>query len=106
MTSLEIARTIQHQIKATDPMALWAWGSKDYVALNEGKMGENYVLGGLQFKVSGMKHKGLVLVRLMGNDTYTVEIGKVWKGEWKSKAIVSDVYCDMLMETIDGLVER
>jgi hypothetical protein len=106
MTPYEVAVTIQQQIKATDPMAFWAWGSKDYVALKEGKIQENYTLGGLQFRVNGMKHKGIVLVRLMANDTYSVEIGRVWKGAWKSKAVVKDVYCDMLMDIIDRLVER
>lgn len=106
MTSVEIANTILDQIRATDRFALWAWGAKDYIVINEGKLGENFCLGGIQFRVSGMKHKGAVLVRLMANDTYTVEIGKVWKGEWKSKGVAENVYCDNLMEMIDEMVER
>lgn len=107
MTNLEIANTILDQIRATDRMALWAWGAKDFVALggSDDKVGE-VSLGGIQFKVNGMKHKGTVIVKLMANDTYTVVLGKVWKGEWKLKSSTDDVYCDNLMEVIDGLIER
>ncbi len=107
MTNLEIAQTILSQIRATDPMALWAWGAKDFMALNGSDNGASKAcLGGIQFRVSGMKHKGLVLVNLMADDTYTVVIGKTWKGEWKVKSTTDDVYCDNLMTIIDGLIER
>lgn len=106
MTNLEIANTILDQIRATDRMALWAWGAKDFVALNGSSETNRVSLGGIQFKVSGMKHKGTVIVNLMANDTYTVVIGNVRKGEWKVKSSTDDVYCDNLMEVIDGLIER
>lgn len=106
MTNLEIANTILGQIRATDRMALWAWGAKDFMALNGSDEASKVSLGGVQFKVSGMKHKGIVKVNLMANDTYTVVIGSVRKGEWKVKSSTDDVYCDNLMEVIDGLIER
>jgi hypothetical protein len=107
MTNLEIANTILDQIRATDRMALWAWGAKDFMALNgSDDKAKEVSLGGVQFKVNGAKHKGTVVVNLMANDTYTVTIGSVRKGEWKVKTITDDVYCDNLMEIIDGLIER
>jgi hypothetical protein len=103
---MEIAKTIIDQIKATDKMALWAWGSKDFTSISEFKNDRGLYLGGLSFRVNGMKHKGQVRVLLHGSDTYHVEIGKVRLGQWKSLAFIDDVYCDTLMDTIDGLIER
>jgi hypothetical protein len=53
-----------------------------------------------------MKHKGLVLVNLMADDTYTVVTGRTYKGEFKVKTTTDGVYCDNLMTIIDGLIER
>lgn len=110
MTNKEIAQTILNQIKATDPAALMAWGVRNCVALPEQKIliqgAEKVQLGGVQFNVNGLKFRGKVLVRLMGSDTYTVEIGRIYKGAWKVKEQREDVYCDELMAHIDGLIER
>ena len=102
----EIANTILQQIKATDRMALWAWGSKEFVSLNAEERGERFQLGGLRMKVSGAKHKGLVFIRLMADDTYTVEIGKLRASNYKVLNILEQVYFDELMSTIDHLIER
>lgn len=113
MDSMQIAKTILEQIKFSDRSALMAWGAKQYLALGEEKRGERMQLGGVQFSVNGLKFKGKVLVRLMANDTYVVEIGTINTnprskefGVWKVKAEVKEVYCDTLMQTIDGLIER
>ena len=107
MDRMEIAKTIMGQIKATDPMAMFAWGCTKYVALGEEKLSNGgYQVGGLQFNVMGAKFKGKVLVRLTAKDLYDVEIGRVYKHEWKQKAYVEDIFCEELMETIDRLVER
>jgi hypothetical protein len=105
--SLQIATTIIQQIKATDCFSLMAWGARDYVALNEGEQSEiGFILGGVQFTVSGAKVKGKVLVYLMGDDTYTVRVGKIRKCEWKDIKIVEGVYCDTLMSVIDNIIEK
>ena len=124
MTNRQIAETIIGQIRATDRSALMAWGAKKFVALQEerlqfpgnGIMEEKFQLGGLQFDMNGAKIRGRVLVRLMANDTYTVEVGKVSRTKnkelgcfvptWKSLALIEDVYCDNLMEVIDHTLER
>ena len=106
MTKLEIASTIVEQIKCADRMALMAWGASQMIALGEHMINDRAQVGGLQMNVRGLKFVGKVLIRLMGNDTYTVEIGRVRKAQWISKGIIEDVHCEELMSTIDGLIER
>lgn len=107
MTKQEISQTIIDQIKHSDRVALMAWGASKLVMLGEEKIGDRYQIGGLMMNVRGLKHTGKVLVRLMGNDTYMVEIGKVnCKLEWITNAKADGVYCDELMATIDGMIER
>jgi hypothetical protein len=50
-----------------NPMATWAWGAKDMVAMEDG----------LRFKTTGMvKNKGYVTIKLNGRDLYDIEFGK------------------------------
>lgn len=106
--SRNIAQTILSQIKATDFWALGAWGARNYVSYSEGQQEVGYILGGVQFDVSGLKlpRGGKVIVYLMGNDTYTVRVVKVWGTKVSEVAKVSDVYCDELMNVIDRIIER
>lgn len=103
-----IATTVLEQIRATDRSALMAWGMQRPTIMPAGKVGEDgYQRGGIQFKVNGGKlGHGVVKVRLMANDTYTVETGKVRMGQWKQQGKRDEVYADSLMETIDHMVER
>ena len=103
-----IASTILDQIKATDRAALMAWGTRNPTIMPAGKVGEDgYQRGGVQFKVNGGKlGHGIVKVRLMANDTYMVETGKVRTGQWKPQGKRDGVYADSLMETIDHMIER
>jgi hypothetical protein len=92
---MTIAKTILSQIKALDSMALWAWGAKDLVAMEDG----------LMFKSSGMvKNKGKVIIKLNGRDLYDVTFGKIRKFEYKELARVEDVFVEDLISTIDGMV--
>lgn len=91
---MQIAKTIISQIKYTDKWALMAYGSTNYVALPESKEFQ----GGLQFKVNGYKHKGIVRIQLKWIDTYTITFVSK-KGEIIKK--VEDVYCDMLVDVLD-----
>ncbi len=105
--SLEIAKTIRQQILFGDPAALMAWGAEKFMALPEQKLAFGKVqLGGLQFKVNGAKFRGFVIVRLMGNDTYTIVLRKVRGATITDLSTTEDVYCDELMTTIDRLIER
>jgi len=99
--TMEIANTIKQQIVAQSPMALMSYAARDFVALNE----TDTKHGGLQFRTSGHKHKGLVLINLDHNDTYTVETVKIRKGEVKTCETQSYVYADQLIEVLDRMVE-
>ncbi len=99
--TMEIANTIKHQIVAQSPAALMSYAARDFVALNE----TDNRHGGLQFRTSGYKHKGLVVINLMFNDTYTIETVKIRKGEVKVCDSYDDVYADQLIEVLDHMVE-
>lgn len=58
---------------------------------------------GLLFQVSGMKHKGFVLIVLNGLDLYNIIL--LNKGK-EFKSVHKDVYCDQLNEFIDNLIEN
>lgn len=92
---MKIANIIRDQIKTIDSMALWAWGAKDMVALDNG----------LQFKSSGMvKWKGIVSVTLNGRDLYDIDFGRVRKFEYKSIKKVNDVFVEDLVNVIETQV--
>lgn len=109
MNATQIAQTIIEQIRTLTPgPVFWSWGPSAFRAVKENQIqgiNENY-LGGLLFYVRGMKHKGHVFVSLALNDTYTVSIGNVVRGQMKLKKQVNDVYFDELGEIIDGLIEK
>lgn len=85
--------------------SLWCWGARSFKTFNETFFTNVAHCGGLLFTVSGLKFKGQVMVRLMGSDLYLVSIGKLQKGVWTERASVSDVFCEDLEGTIDGMVE-
>lgn len=94
---MNIATTIRDQIKAIDPWAFNAWGTKDMMALKDG----------LQFKSSGMcGWKGIVQVKYdEGQDLYNVTFGKIRKLEWKVAKSVNGVFVEDLVKTIDAQVK-
>jgi hypothetical protein len=108
MSNLETANTIREQIKQGQgvtgqqgALCLMAWGAQTFVGGEESVNNRGF----LQFKVSGMKFKGLVKIKLEWNDTYTVEF---WKGRGTKIRMVdssSEVYFFELTPTIDLYVE-
>lgn len=93
---MNIAQTILSQIKALDPMALFAWGAKDLVNMGDG----------LKFKTSGLTpYKGHVYVKYnTGKDLYEVEFFRLRKMEIKVDKKYEDVYAEDLVQIIDGFV--
>lgn len=91
-----IAKTILSQIKTLDSSALWAWGSKNLIALPDG----------LQFKSSGMvKWKGYVEVKYdAGQDLYNVIFSRVRKSQVIVDKSVEGVYAEDLVSVIDSQV--
>jgi len=92
---MSIAKTILEQIKMIDPMATWAWGAKDMVAMEDG----------LRFKTTGMvKNKGYVTIKLNGRDLYDIEFGKIRKFEYKVLKREEDVFAEDMVNFIDSMV--
>lgn len=103
MDEMEIAKTIAQQIKYPDIRKYMCWGGKAFTCLPSGKVGEGYTLGGLAFKVSGMKLKGRVEILLMGDDTYTVRFFNL---RYRMVKEMVNVYCDEIQEKIDETIEK
>lgn len=81
-----------------DKWTYFSWGvsKRQYVFYND--------MPSLMMRVSGVIHKGWVIVSLdEGSDTYTVTLQSVRK---EVKKVVEDVYADTLGSLIDSLVER
>lgn len=72
---------------------LFSWGFKSPIVFGN---------KALAFKVSGRHHKGIVLITLAWDDTYTV---RLFSNQWVEKAKFEGIYCDMLNEFIDRKVE-
>ncbi len=109
--SLEIANTIWKQICAGGKIKVMSWG----VPLDS-RAGEDTKTGGyLQFKVNGMKFKGIVKV-IYKYDDYTIQFIKVKNKkdelsglkipEFITEHEVAGVYGDQLTEIIDEYVEK
>lgn len=113
MSTLELAKTIRNQLDWKGVSIPWSWGLHAMKALPEAKIdskgyairtGDDFRMGGLQFKVQGFKFNGHVRIILDFNDTYIVRFGTLRKG-FTLKHEVEGVYCDMLTSLIDNYVE-
>lgn len=78
----------------TNRLWVMTWAARNFTTF-EGKA--------LFFTVSGHHHKGIVLITLAWDDTYTV---RFLSSQWNEKAVFLNVYCDDLAELIDTKVER
>ena len=77
-----------------NPIWLMSWGARNFT---------KYEDTALFFTVSGHHHKGIVLITLAYDDTYTV---RLLSSQWNEKAKFENVYCDQLAELIDHKIER
>jgi len=93
---MNTAKIILSQIKALDPMAMFAWGAKDLVNMGDG----------LKFKTSGMTpYKGQVYIKYNeGRDLYEIQFFRIRKAELKMDKIVEDVYAEDMVGIIDNFV--
>lgn len=90
--SFEASETMQW-LKA-QPIWLMSWGARNFTRFEDTS---------LFFTVSGHHHKGIVLITLGWDDTYTV---RLLSSQWNEKAKFENVYCDELARLIDEKVER
>lgn len=100
----DVAITIMSQIKALDPWALHTWGAAHQPKVKITKDGQ---VIGLRLKSSGMcTWKGFIeVIYNYGADSYTVTFFKMRKHKKFIKEVASDIYADMLVSTIDGVVQ-
>jgi hypothetical protein len=93
---MTIAKIIHTQIKQLDPMALFAWGTKDLVAMNDG----------LKFKTSGsVKWKGYVYIKYdKGQDLYNIDFFKIRKMEIVYSEQLEGVFVEDMVRLIDEVV--
>jgi hypothetical protein len=93
---MNTAQIILSQIKALDPMAMFAWGAKDLMNMGDG----------LKFKTSGMTpYKGYVYIKYVaGRDLYEIQFFRFRKMEVKMDKIVEDVFAEDMVGIIDNFV--
>ena len=102
---MNVAQTILNQLKIMGTHDMMCWGVHALKAIKEGQLSETPHMGGLIFRVNGLKFKGQVFIKLTPLDLYQVEIGNLRKGSWTAKQTVENVFVDDLVQTIDSLVE-
>ncbi len=99
MNTMEIARTILNQIKFGDRMFLMAVGATNFASLSS----TEFRMGGLEFQVNGLLHRGWCKIELKFNDSYRI-IFVNRKREIVKK--VDECYCDQLIEILDYVEGR
>lgn len=97
MENKEIAKTILKQIAIQDRMALTAWGASQFLVIKNG----------VQFRIRTPKYKIGVLVKIQLNsmDTYDIEVFRLSGAYIKVLETAKDIYVDMMIETLDELIE-
>lgn len=102
MEAQQVARTIMQQMYAGGTAKVMSWGAHAYKHGITPDTKNCFLL----FRVQGLIYKGLVMVVLWGDDTYTVRLVKKnpegWFTTTKEK---TGIYFDMLTEAIDNMVE-
>lgn len=99
METMVIAKTLMQQINVQDPYALMAYGAHNFAALSN----TNERLGGLEFKVNGLVHKGWCKIELTFMDTYRVLFINSKREVVKT---VDECYCDQLIQILDYVEGR
>ena len=103
---LTYAKEIFNQLKYLGGTLLWNWGASAFKIFHGGHFNKDMNhMGGLIFKVRGMLHNGHVMIRLAGNDTYTISIGRLYRGEFETKKQFTNIYFDQMVRLIDGNIE-
>lgn len=105
MEIIMYGKEIYNQLRTLGQTEMWSWGARSFKVFNEKNFTDIGHLGGLFFQVSGHLFKGKVMIRLAGNDTYTIDFGTLRSGVFKSKKQITDVYFDQMVDIIDDYVE-
>lgn len=97
-TAATVAGVILSQIRATNRWALASWGCTGF-----GKCVPVAMDSGVMLGIGGGRK---VVITLEADDTYTIEIGRMVKLDWKVARRVEGVFADALVEVIDSLTRR
>jgi len=93
--SKRIAKEIIRQIKVIDRGAIFVWGAKDFL----------YLENGVTFKTSGVvKWKGHVTIRLNSKDYYDVSFHEVRGTNISHQESFEDVFAEDLVNIINDKV--
>ena len=94
-----IVATINEQLNASvERSIIWSWGISKRFATKYNNM------PALGLRVSGLLHKGFVYIAYNeGKDLYEIFLTSI---RGKEKVHIEEVYCDMLGNVIDSVVER
>lgn len=82
-----------NQLRHFGGIEFWSWGANSYI---------NCAHKALQFKVTGLKHKGNVFIALNGSDLYDVVLTT---SHGTVKCIMPDVYFDDLFSFMHKKIE-
>jgi len=98
--------TDKYACREFDPKETLKWVKRDIIVFMSWGVSRflNLDNKGLLLSVNGWKHKGYVLITLAWDDTYTVRFFNTWYNETKPKKEM--VYCDVLYEAIDDVIEK
>jgi hypothetical protein len=97
--TMELAKEILNQINVGDRWFLPAAGATNFAAISE----KDGFVGGLEFKVNGLKHKGWVKIRLTWTDEYEISFINLNRELVK---VVGGVYCDELVAVLDWMENK
>jgi len=101
-----VGQIILSQLKTLSLNSLMAWGAQKFTTFNQGQLITEPHIGGLMFKVHGLKHKGHVVITLNGKDLYDLRIGKYTKHRFEQTGVtIKDLYAEDLIEAIDNQIE-
>jgi len=104
--AVDIANTIIAQMGGFGPIRAMV-GASNFFAMPESQEGNNFVLGGVSFKFKGSRKMNYVAVKLMADDTYTVEFKQLGKLNVKDLSSQDLVYAEdlkPLFESTTGLL--
>lgn len=106
---MSYGQDIFNQLQQSRAITL-SWGASAFKTFRSEHFNKDLAhRGGLLFKVRGHHHKGHVMIRVKGNDTYHIQFGRLHKGDFipsKTKESLDDIYCEDFVNLIDEQVEK
>lgn len=95
---MEIYETIKYIFEHSNPFVVGSWGIEYFVPLFETEQWE----GGAEIKVNGAIFTGKMRITLNWLDLWDIEL---LDDDGSTKQLVSGIYTDGLVMTIDGMVQ-